>query len=804
MNHFIVNLGISIWIFSCWYFAGLGVALVLLPKGFKRYSFLLAPIVGLCLLTVIGLFQITVVLTPLTPRISEGILIVISLLICLWFQRNTFKSAWKMFGNNRWFYFFPLLLVLTYAWLFHHHGLHILVGSSDPLQYGENARHIREVIHTGSPLDVPIARQDHFVYDMTTTTQPYLKTQRRGAELMLGTNTAFGSLSYQEMFPVTLLCSFLNLLLILAFLGKAFLKLSRSGVLLLQLTFFSSFYLLLMHIQGSLAMSMGFAPGLLTIALLCRIVQKHAWKWVILTVIALSAYISIYSEPALFNIIIPTALLLFIQLFQGRKVFFSALFKIIFIYCLSFLLAPYAVISVISTAIGNSVLVASSFLNHTTTPNAIVSANHQPFFASALPLWNLAGVVMGATSYYDSTSFNATLSSLIGKDPWLALIGYFILCILGSIGLLKTNKLFARILVIPLLLWMFSTLITSHVQDYLRFARSLHYSTPFMMIGLVLLIAGRDKLTPSFMWVGRIALMVFITFNVCTVYRTMHFVSSHYVSNDPVLLHFDERATEWQQLQRELYFSKLQNTPVLFSGFQETIRPLAIAIMLRSQPHVLGTSILNFWRVYDFSEPKLPDMNSYQTHEHQAETSEHAWWLRCNTRLTEKELLAVQEREGKPWYKVEPFLISRSAQAVIPIDGDYPIEWQDSKDVFAPRIKKFPNICEVIYRNNYVVTLPKEIVSSLQSDSNGIFRVIKKSGEVLVHDPIGTSKRLRLTYDGKMNDIQIRLGDKTAEENILKNGEIIVTLDVNADEKENIKLVLNHSVKLRSISWVDG
>ena len=74
MDNFIYNIILGFFSFGIWYFIGLGPTLALLPKTHRREALLLAPLIGLCLLTLIGLIQITLLLSPLTPWINFFIL----------------------------------------------------------------------------------------------------------------------------------------------------------------------------------------------------------------------------------------------------------------------------------------------------------------------------------------------------------------------------------------------------------------------------------------------------------------------------------------------------------------------------------------------------------------------------------------------------------------------------------------------------------------------------------------------------------------------------------------------------------
>ena len=70
MTYFFSNIIIAILAFGSWYFTGLGPTYLLLPASLRREGYLLAPLVGMGLLALVGLFEITVLLTPLVPRVN--------------------------------------------------------------------------------------------------------------------------------------------------------------------------------------------------------------------------------------------------------------------------------------------------------------------------------------------------------------------------------------------------------------------------------------------------------------------------------------------------------------------------------------------------------------------------------------------------------------------------------------------------------------------------------------------------------------------------------------------------------------
>lgn len=791
MIHFVHNIVIGLWVFFGWYLVGLGPSIALLPRYWKHYAFLLAPLMGMSLLVLVNLFQITVLLIPLMPRFNLVLLLMISVLL-LWTYRKETQLAWHNFCRHglTWFWLPSFTLLLVFAWLFHNDGYHLLVGGSDQLQYCQNARQILEEMHTNSALDVPLPRQDHFVYDIATRLQPYWKSYRRGAEVMLASVTSVTGLSFEEAFPVTILSGLLTLGLILSFIGRIFLRLSFSASLLAQVTILASFYLLLFHIQGSLALIIGLAPGLVSLALLSRASSKFSWDWIILTSIIVAAYFSIYSEPALFNIIAPSILLILIQFLQSRSKGFIAIRNLFIVYLIAFICAPIAFDSVIANVLCNLKAIYSE-LNTVSTPSIIAN---QPIQSgeSTLELWKVSAVIFGAMSYYDLSNFNSKIGLFISDFPRIGEIVFFMLCCCGLLGYLKAKTRLALLFGSILITWSLSSLVLAHGQDSLRMTRSLHYSMPFACIGIVILASHFNFLYKNKIfwnvasWLARVLLISFIFTNVYTNARTIDFVTSHNFNDDPILIRYNENAANWKMLHDELRVSASHDdAPVLLSGFSDTVHPVAIINNIHHQSHILGSSINNFWKIYDFNT-NLPA---------------HMRWMEYNTHFSEKQFqIALQKNEH--WSVVVPRLIKQSIQAAVPVGHDFPIEWADSKDVFAHRIKRFTNICDVVYRNDFAVTLPRNLVSSLKTDNKGQFRTLKTSAPILIHEQINTPHLLVINFDGKIGDIQLLNKNQLLEANIQKNNQqISLAVQIKPEDITKLRLVVSHAVKLRSMTW---
>lgn len=829
---------------------------------------------GLSVLTLVGLFQITLLLVPFTPRANISVLLLISLCICFGLCHQDLQRAWKKFKLTlTWVWILPMLLILVFSWMFHNGGLHLLVGGSDQLQYCENAKQILEEMHTGSSRDVPVARQEYFVHEMNTRILPYTKGYRRGAELMLATITSISGLSYQAAFPVTVLNILLILGLVIGLIGQFFLRLSSFYVFLLQLIFINSFYFLLIHVQGSLAMTMGIPTGLATLAFLSRINPKSSWRILVLTAIMTAAYFSIYAEPALINILIPSIAVLFWYFLKNKAHFFIMFRNLGLVYFTVFLLAPFAVFAIFAHTIGNFTLLTAPYLNTiatATTPIPVI----QKFLAGfSMQTWEVAGAVLGFMSYYNVGSFHLKMKFLFIDHPIVALIGFLLFSGCGMLGCLKTKNVLGRLLSIPLLSWMLMAFVTAHQQDDYRFARSLHYIMPFAMVGIVLLVSQYGRTHYKFnirkspvtftrqiigfflarpqsgkslvVWrqesikiLAISVLAIFIIMNMYTTIRTVRFIASHNNENDPILLHFDERNSDWKLLKKELQYSALRHAPVLISGFQETVRPFAISIIMRDQTHILAPSILSFWKLYDINAPTLQSIpiskdnkkmadivykydpthifNVYRVLKpykymvfnafrfsgqfliHKASSES---WARYNTRLLAGNLFVFQQRENIPWDKIEAKLVNNSEQAVVSLNNSYPIEWASTKDVFPSQIKRFPNICNVVYRYRYAVILPDTMVAPLKLDKQGSFRELFSSGQIHIQDKFTVPQVFTLNYEGDISDVKLRVGDKwyVGKRESL-NDHVTLTAVVYPKDVFSLSLVVLNTVKIRSIA----
>jgi hypothetical protein len=764
---------ISIAVFSGWYFSGLGFALVLLPRTYHCNAFLIAPLIGMCLLSVIGLFQMTVLLVPLYSVVNIVTLMIISLSICVW-HRTSFLVAWREFRNTRLLLCIPpVLLLVVFCWIFHADGFELLAGGTDQLQYSANARQMAEEMNTGSLLDKPIPRQEYYVYEMNTRTLPYMKSYRRGAEVLLAGTATIVHISYENAFSVMVLNSLLTLGLTLGFLGRVFFRFSLLACFSLQIIFLSAFYLFVCYLQGSLALIVSIGPLLISLMWMVRVMSLSSFREWLFAFIVMSGYLSLYSEQAFISLFLPSVCLGLREIYCMKWRSFKGVSRLLLIYLAILCCFPFIIYSLFSNLFVNLDVIYQHILS--LFSSSVEHGNE----ASMMQSWNLVPLIFGLYSYYDSSAFNYHIVQWIQKYISFIPITFYFICGCSLFGYYQLRNRIAYVFSIVLAAWMIAGTVFIFQQDILRFVRSLQYQMPFIIIGLFLLTLSYSRFMK---WIGRGVLVIFIYFNVYSDIRTIRYILSHNLENDSILLHYNDQADSWRLLRDELNISALHNSPVLISGFKETLRPLAIAIDIRSQPQMLGESISHFWNIYaDF---KILMKQSF------------------NTRFSPKEIQTIENREYVDWKILEPQLLKRTEQAVVPVGNDYPIEWESTRDIYPSMIKRFKNVCDVVYRKEYALYLSNKITTVLQKDSLGLFRVLSQSGSIIVHDKLSSPHHLILEYDGKVSDLQLRVGDT------LYNGKKIdskhsfkIIADVTPREASTLYLKVLRPVKLRTILW---
>ncbi len=105
-------------------------------------------------------------------------------------------------------------------------------------------------------------------------------------------------------------------------------------------------------------------------------------------------------------------------------------------------------------------LIANIFYNFYA---ALYTVTHHslPTISMVLQQWNLAAVLLGNMSYYDMSAFNNQVAQFVVRQPWIGLLEFFILSVLGLLGFCKIKNRFVY-LSRPIL---FQLIVTDHLQQ---------------------------------------------------------------------------------------------------------------------------------------------------------------------------------------------------------------------------------------------------------------------------------------------------------------------------------------------------
>src|SRR5207253_2524040 len=93
-----------------------------------------------------------------------------------------------------------------------------------------------------------------------------------------------------------------------------------------------------------------------------------------------------------------------------------------------------------------------------------------------------------------------------------------------------------------------------------------------------------------------------------------------------------------------------------------------------------------------------------------------------NTRLSGKEYAAACARQSEPWSAVQARLMGEAQLAVVPVRHGFPAEWAAEQDVFGPRVTRYPNLCDLVYRYEHATCLARGMAGPLARDETGPYR----------------------------------------------------------------------------------
>lgn len=779
------NLTLLAYVSGIWFACGYGFVRAMLPRRGRAEAILLAPLVGMCMLGFAGLLELTVFLTPLRPAWNVGLLVATSGALTLLTRRTLRPTVGPSRKQLLALLVVPALTLLAFAALYRRDGFHLLVASQDQLQYCANARHMLEVMHTDSPLDVPVPRQDHFVVEYNTRVAPYLKAYRRGAEVLLATTTALRGTEAEVAFPLTVGAGLLTLGLSLAFVGRC-LRLSLVGCVVLQLTFLASFHLVLLHYQGSLAHLLALPLFLTLVAVAPRALRGRAVGRLVLTGLLAGSCLSFYSEPAIVAVIAPLGLL-FAWRFWVARSRWPLVLRTACLVGLVVIVSPMGALSLASNTFGNLQIVQGQLTSPPAPPASGASPGPDLFQS---PFWGQVATCLGFSSYYDRSAYNNTVAGIVAARPWLGGLGFALLALLALTGLVQRRRVTARLLAPVLLAWICGCVVFAHTQDYLRFFRAVQYALPYLFVGLVLwsFQALRGPGSPAawlrspFVWSARAALVIFLLANGFTAVRTFQYTLSHNAFTDSIIPRFGDARSEWSVLREEVRDSR--DAPVLIAGFRDTIRPHIVALGIRPAPHFLGDSVIRIWPIgLPTSRPlENPIPLCYM-----------------NSRVTEQQYREEIDRQNRQWEEARVEYLRRSIQAVVPPGHGYPQEWEPWRDVFPPRVRKGHPLCDVVYKSEHALVISSS--GPLDRDDRGPFRLLNHPGVVSFRDSSPRRVRIALRYEGDAGEVALRIGEEVHTGQFLSPcGQVEIAAIADTSAPIRVEKTSDRTVKLRSVT----
>jgi hypothetical protein len=385
---------------------------------------------------------------------------------------------------------------------------------------------------------------------------------------------------------------------------------------------------------------------------------------------------------------------------------------------------------------------------------------------------------MGLVSYYDNSVFNAHLSQRLADHlPWVG--GAFICSnILAFVGFQRMRLLRSPVFLV-LVGWFFVLCLSFILNDPFRIARSAGYSVPYVVIGLVLLgVSGgaRSKLVSS---VLKVPLILVLTFNLFTIWRTGQYVVAHSLTTDKIIRRISPKDLEWRELKASL--SPSDSTPVLISGFRSTVEPHWIISQIEPIPNFLGESISTFWHIFSSLNPLHGNLTSHWSDEEL------------------RRMLVMPD-----WPVLNAKYLAESKQAIVPVGLPFPVEWEQWRDIIVTKRIHFENICDVVFRSEKSLTLDPGAVGSLEKDEDGLYRLLLNKSRVIFDAKKNNCFELQAIFDGTKGSVRFTSPHSDSLGEVRMTGKKTqIVAPVNYEDSLNLFIVKQgEAKKLRSLNVV--
>jgi len=512
LYYFLSNLAVLVCVLFVWSIAGLGLALLFAPSNKKGLGFLLAPLIGTVLVASLALFRIGILVAPPHPWADLSILSTVTLLIVFGVARTTSREAFNQVFREKlkWAFLVPLLYCGMMAYLFHTEGFHTISGSQDEIQYSLSADFIYSHLHRGDALDHPGPRGDHWILDFTTMEQPYNKTQRLGAELLLGSVFSEFGILPEKAFPITTICVVASFLMVVAYLAIGSFGINLVGAMLMQTVFGLSFHFILFHFQGSLAYLCSLGMFFVAICSVARGMSKANLKLCALGGLMIAGTFIYYADAAVGVLLVPMLFSVGLGLKEmGLPIEKKRLERFVFCAMLTIgvasLFSHQALFTAQQNFIGNVQVMLTGILSG--QPSIGV---RELLHRVAPSNWQNYGPIAGLYSYYSDSAKNVIAACFFSRSPIFIVLTFILIGSLGIFGFLKKTRPESLTMALTLSFLCSLVLLSLKNQDVLRFTRSSSYSYPYALFGLMLAVLPGSssrfnewipKVIGSFAWI---------------------------------------------------------------------------------------------------------------------------------------------------------------------------------------------------------------------------------------------------------------------------------------------------------------
>jgi hypothetical protein len=557
----------SHFLFVFLFFAVVGLPFTaLMPLRWQKHALLIAPSLGMAFLVSLYLLVVEGFLLPFPPSSFAWLLAALAL-----------GAAWKLkipVPRPTKFFLIPLLLALLASSLFARRGVFMLSGGEDEILYAQMAEHLIHYQNTDHALDSLNPRMDHLIRDDLVASLAYTLKYRRGGEFLLAFVAQLLQVNSFAAFPILCFFSVMNLLLGAAFVALTTWSLAPWATILLQIFLASSYHLLLLQIQGSLAnlsslvfffLSLTLIPGLLFGS------RKETW----LAALLLAPTLIFYSEVALIGAVAPLGLAYLLTLLQQKRfptgkdlsklaLFLGALLLFANHSVLTFLNNIFVNLDVARQSIKSQPFLDPSFYNPTLA--AIYG------FVSLFSLSNISLVIMEVFREH-----SALLISLVG----------LFMCLAVASALRIRNFALAAALIIFLSLSVFLNY-KGELLRFLRVHQYAHLGTLLLLYVGIFAFARRQILSYA---LATLCALLWLA-NLLSISADVDALQKRHFANDPVIKRLNPEHVFWKRVRETLDH---HGAPVMLESFPQTPLPHAISAMLEPLGSFLGSHVRSYW-----------------------------------------------------------------------------------------------------------------------------------------------------------------------------------------------------------------